>query len=61
MSQSVNELMNNKGVCRIAPATPGLLNVYKFAYLSKLLGITKTAVHSTLLKIYFDIPPFTQC
>ena len=25
MTESINELMNDKGVCRTAPGTPGLL------------------------------------
>ena len=27
MSQLANELMNDEGVCRTAPATPGMLNI----------------------------------
>ena len=27
MTESINELMNDKGVCRTAPGTPGLLTI----------------------------------
>ena len=37
MSYSINESMNDKGVCRIAPGTPGLLIIQKITYRAKLL------------------------
>ena len=33
MTHSLNQLINDKDVCRTAPATPGLLNIYTYIYI----------------------------
>ena len=34
----MNQLINDEGVCRTAPATPGLLNIYMVSVFHKIYG-----------------------
>ena len=64
VSQLMNEWMNDEGVCRTAPATPGLLNIevaivylsrscHSYIQMNRSLGISSGSGSNTLLVPYW--------
>ena len=55
----INQLINDGGVCRTAPATPGLLNIYILQYFQschiRIINRTNVSQHSTRKSLICEV------